>query len=237
MKCLLVFFIAFLLSVSHAYAKPAKTTALRQAARVEQRILEGYLADETVTQLGNLLGLGAAELKRRGYRVEADRMLSEWRSIWKNEFMLFATSSQRDIGSHYALNEWLASQMRTLELLLGTQILKSTHLSDIVTFLYCPQIVFRPKTFPMDDVPGERIDEYRRHFNEGRIYGMVPVVVYWATYAAVSAVPGGYVIVAGLAGDVAEKLFASFVGGRLSDWVYKKATGQLMANSDELEYY
>jgi hypothetical protein len=218
-----------------------KGSPVREVARLEQDILNNKLPDRATYALEILLGRAAKELKARGHKVEADRLLAEWKVKHRRIFYTYALATMRDIGDHQALNQWLADKYEMLEIILGVDICKSLHLSDIKTFLYTPPIVFRPSTFPMDNVQGERIDEYRRHFNEGAVYyGLVPVVSYWVIWGACTVGTSGMGAVAmlcGIAGSVGERLLATFVGPKLSDWVYNKATGGLMSSPNDWDYW
>lgn len=216
-----------------------KGTPAREAARLEQDVLMGKMPDRVTYALEVLLNRASVELKKKGYKYEADQMMSEWRTKHKRTFLLYATASLRDIGDHAALNQFLGDKLKMLELILGTATMKATHLSDLYTFIFTPPIVFRPASFPMDGVSGERIDEYRRHFNEGgAYYGLVPVSLYWiATGACLVGTSGIGSILCGAAATVGEKLFATFIGPKLSDWVFNKANGIMIADPNEWQYW
>lgn len=214
----------------------AKTTAAREVARFEKSILNGQLPEKSQAALGVLLNVAAAELVKHDHFVEAEQLVSDWNNRYSKSYLAFARNS-RDIGDHQAWFPWLADKLNMLRLLLGDDILRMTHISDLYTFVYAPYVVFRPCTFNMDFVTGERIDEYRRHFNEGdSFYGLTSVCVYWLTYGAVTgATMGtGWVFISGAIGSVAEKLYATFVGGKLSDWTYNKSCTK---NFDANSYY
>lgn len=222
----------------NAHAK--RTTPAREVARFEQDVLDGALPERTQKALNTLLGVAYGELTKRGHHAEAEKMISEWRSTYSEQFLLFASSSARDIGDHQSWFPWLADKFQMMRFILGDEVMSATHLSDIYVFLYAPPVVFRPCSFSMDLVPGERIDEYRRHFNMGSsFYGLTSVVVYWGVYAAVTAASSGtaFVFISGIVATIGEKLYANFVGGRLSDWVYNSACSEGFASNPNNQYY
>lgn len=216
-----------------------KGSPVKEAARLEQDIFNGRFPDRATYALEVLLKRAAYELGRKGYKVEGEKLLTEWRTKHKRTFYTYAVATMRDIGDHASLNQWLAEKYELMELILGVALCKNTHLSDIKTFLYTPPIVFRPSSFPMDMVGGERIDEYRRHFNEGSVYyGLAPVTLYWVVSGVCLVGTSGIgSVVCGLAAGVGERLFASFVGGKISDWVFNKANGTMMSNPNDWDYW
>lgn len=230
---ILLFLLCLVLACDHAYSKSSPT---QEAARLEKDILNGKMPDRTTYALEVLLTRASKELTKKGHKVEADKMMMDWRTKHKRVFYGYATSTMRDIGDHAALNQWLADKYEMMELILGVDVCKSLHLSDIKTFLYTLPVVFRPCTFPMDAVQGERVDEYRRHFNEGSVYyGLTPVVTYWVVWGACTYGTSGLGAVSmlcGLAGSLGERLFASYVGPKLSDFVYNKSCGGVMGSGD-----
>lgn len=201
-------------------------TPLQHSARVEQDILNGKLAARTEEAMTNLIGVAYGELRKKGHKYEAETMQNEWYSTYRQMFRNYA-NAMRDIGDHKPLSQWLADKYTMLEMVLGVTACKQTHLSDIKTFNFTIPVVFRPCTFPMDAIGGERINEYRNHFSEGQTYyGLVPVTTYWVVYGVTTAATmgGGFMFVAGLAGSLAEKLIA-VVTPKMSDKVYNKFCG------------
>lgn len=216
-KLLLVASVLLVFTVAKA------VTPIQEAKNVERDVLEGRLFVRSEHALNSLMRLAIAELKKVDSK-KADQMKEEWENKYRRMYFVYETN--RDIGDHYALNTWLAEKYEILEFSLGLPLMKATRLIDIKTFLYCPQVVFRPCKFPMDAVTIPRIDEYRNHFAYGEKYtGLVPVTTYWVTYAAVTfGSSGTFVYLAGLAGLAAERIMI-LVSPKLSDKVYNNACG------------
>src|SRR4051812_32358064 len=158
---------------------------VRGTARAFRKEIESgnitTLALRTDQALNQLVARGLSELRTKGDEAYATR--TEW--DWGQNYQGYLTRALmrrggRDIGDHAPLIQWLASFYDHLELVLGVDACRSLHLSDIKTFNFCIPVVFHPCTFPMDNVQGEREDEYRRHFAQGTVYyGLCSVVVYW----------------------------------------------------------
>lgn len=217
----------------------AKTTPAREVARFEEDVLDGKLPERAQKALTTLFGVAYGELAKRGHRKEAEEMINEWRNKQSAAFLGYAKGN-RDIGDHESWNKWLGDKLQMLRFVLGDEILNATHIADLYVFLFAPPVVFRPCSFPMDFVTGERIDEYRRHFNEGEsFYGLTSVIVYWSVYAGVTfATSGtGFVFISGIIGTIGEKLYASFVGPRLSDFTYNTACSEGFASNPNNLYY
>lgn len=222
-----LFLVLFLFSLV-SYADEYTTKPLSESAKIEQDILEGKLADRTQKALGNIIMTAAGELRKKGHSQEASQLESEWFDRYQFDFKVFASGmSSWDIGDHKPLSKWLADKYEMLEIILGVEVCKRTHLSDLKTFNFAIPVVFRPCTFSMDAITDPRIDEYRNHFSYGSIYyGLVPVVTYWVVYGVVTAstMGTGFVFIAGAAGALAEKAIA-LVTPKLSDKVYTKFCG------------
>lgn len=224
MRTFLVWLLAFQLVVpcySSDYGGP-----LQEAGRVERDILNGKLADRTEKALDRMFLIAGSELRKRGYISEAYQLSLEWNETYRTSFRNYA-AGMRDIGDHKPLNEWIAEKYQMIELVLGVDVCKAMHLSDIKTLNYAIPVVFRPCSFPMDFVDGERSDEYVRHFNEGAVYfGLFPVVVYWSVYigCTVGTAGTGFILVCGLAGGLGERL-SSIIGDNLGEKIYDRACG------------
>lgn len=159
------------------------------------------------------------ELVKRGYFNEAERMRYEWATYYKGSLFV----SDRDIGDHKPIIQWINTQYKTIELLLGKDVCRLLHISDMLTF-NSSNVTVRPCSFPMDNVQGERIDEYRRHFAGGPkgndyFYGTIPALTYWVVNIGLTAV--GVPIVSSLIASVAERLM-DIAAANLSDSVYNR---------------
>lgn len=192
-------------------------TAVQTAARLEQDILDGKLLTQTNIALSNLIRTAAGELRKRGHSYQGNQMETEWFDTYQYRLL-----KGRDIGDHGPLSQWLADKYNMLEFLLGVEVCKALHFSDLKTFNYCIPVVFNPCNPEWDK------EEYKRHFSEGSVYyGLVPTVSYWVLYGACGAATmgTGFIYGCGLAGAISEKLVAMFVAPRLSDFIWDKACG------------
>lgn len=194
------------------------STSVDYSAQTGRDAIEGRLFIRSQEALSQLMKVAIAELAKKD-KAKAEVMKREWETTYRQKYFVYETF--RDIGDHYSLNEWLSKKYFELEVILGAEIMKVTHLDSIVTFLYTPQIVFRPCKFPMDSVTIPRIDEYRNHFAYGKKYtGLFPVTTYWVTYAAVTIGSSGtFVYFAGVISSFAERA-AKLMAPKLSDKVY-----------------
>ena len=203
----------------------AKISPLMESAKFEQDIKSGKLAERSEAAIDMLIKIGAAELKKRGYLLEAASMHAEWNSEFRYEFRKFAGVNGRPIGDHKPISQWLKDKYDMMEMILGVQVCKATHLSDLKTLNHAIPVVFRPCSFEMDGVNLPRKDEYRNHFSYDDIYyGLVPVVGYWGVYIAVTAGSAGtgFAFFSGLIASIAEKAISLVTPG-LSDFVFEKA--------------
>lgn len=205
-----------------------KKQSKRFTAQIRAEIEDGRmdtLAKKTDEAIENLVNRGIERLEEAGDREAAHF----YRFIYRTEYSGYVTRMVAhggyDIGDHAPLSQWLADFYNRLELILGIAVCKSLHLSDIKTINHSLPIVFKPCSFPMDSVGGERIDEYRRHFNAGEVYyGLIPVVAYWLVDAPCMLFTSG--IAAFLCGPIAggvEYAVSITVGPKLSDWVFTKS--------------
>lgn len=224
-KLLFSFFILGCLS-SHGQSpieEEPVVTSLNQAAVFEKEIMDGRLARKTELALTTAILQAGKELRKRGYRYEADQMETEWFSSEQYVFRSYISKmSDRDIGDHpdQVLSKWLHDKITMLTFMLGMPVMKATHLIDLLVFNDTPKIVFRPCTFGMNSVTGSRKDEYRRNFAEGEeIYGLVPVVSFWGCVSGTISV--GYTIIC----SPVEFLIGRFAAPRLSDIIYERVCG------------
>lgn len=179
----------------------------------------------TERALSMLLKVAAGELRQKGFRGAAEDLEDEWENKYRAVLKEYTKEIYSyDIGDHKPLSQWLAEKYAVLELLLGVEACKRTHLSDLKTFNFTIPVVFRPCTFEMDLVLGERKAEYVKHFNEGEVYyGLFPVTAYWGAYASCgfATAGSGFVLVCGLAGTAAEKL-AARVGDNIGERIWNR---------------
>ena len=203
---------------------------LQVAAEIEAQIDSDTSLDMPVIKrlsdraIDSAINLAAQELRKKGKHAEAEDMLMEWKSIYGSSLKYMG----RQIGDHKPLSQWLKEKYDLIEFVLGVDICKKMHLSDIKSLNHGFPVVVKPCSFPMDSVTGTRKDEYKRHFCGGpqgadTYYGVIPVVTYWAAYGTcIGATMGtGYVLVCGLAGNTAERLIG-MVADDLSDRLFDR---------------
>lgn len=201
---------------------------LQESAKLEQDFLNGKMFSRVEKSLDAIMNVASNELINAGYILEGKSLQSEWYNQYRNEYEKFAYN-RHDIGDHpdQVLSVWLDQRIDQLTMLLGIQIMKQTHLIDLKVFNDTIKIVFKPCTFGMNQIGGNRIDEYRKNFNQDSLlFGLFPVTSFWVSYVACGAGTAGtgYVFVCGLVGDVAERVSA-MVGGKLSDFIFTKSCG------------
>lgn len=238
--------VAFLMASCWLYADEASQHptenqyAQNQSQLFKSRVkAQGLLAVATSSDaaLDAIVGLSMQKLKEANDTDFASVMEIEWAEKYHG-FIANAMLNRHDIGDHAPLILWLATLYDHLEAVLGVDVCKSLHLSDIKTFNYAIPVVFHPCTFPMDAVTGTRIAEYERHFDEGAVYyGLAPVVVYWLVNIGCNIISGGggsLTMVCGLASDLAEKFTAAVTAPVLSDIVYvlECGPGATLGNPD-----
>jgi hypothetical protein len=186
------------------------------------------LRDRVDAAMTSALNVAAEELDSRGYQADANDI----RMTWAIEYHYSMFYESRNIGDHKPVSQWVADKYNTIEFLLGRDFCIKSHIADIKTINYAVPVVFRPCSFPMDNVQGERSVEYKRHFCGGAsgddtYNGLVPVVTYWAVYIGCSAATSGtgFVFVCGIAGTLGEKIIQNYVAASMSDRIYNKVCG------------
>lgn len=180
------------------------------------------IAHLTDDYLDFLVNRSADELSKKGQKDYAEMKRSEWKINYSGGI---AKSLSHDIGDHPTeeLSQWLEDFYDKTELILGIDVCRALHISDLKTINCTVKIVIHACTFPMDSVPGSREDEYRRHFAEGELYyGLIPVLTWWACEAGMMAAGAPIPFVA----DAAEFAMAKFLAPRLSDFIFERACTQ-----------
>lgn len=184
-------------------------------ARVTDRVIE-HMVNRGLERLEAAGDREGAHFHRFLFNTEMKGYLTRMVAAQRGGYM--------DIGDHpeQVLSTWLRDFYERLELILGVTICKATHLSDIKSINSTVKIVFKPCSFEMDLVSGERIDEYRRHFNAGEVYyGLVPVAVWWLVDVPLLMTPAA--MFAGTIASAVQFGISKTVGPKLSDLVYTKS--------------
>jgi hypothetical protein len=208
-----------------------RQSARRQAKALRREIEDGNMyatAQRTDEALDALVARGLQKLHEKGDEYFADRFELQWSDKFRG-FLTHAMvqNDMRDIGDHKPLIQWLATFYDHLESVLGVNICKSLHLSDIKTFNYCIPIVFHPCTFPMDNVTVSREAEYANHFAQGAVYyGLIPVVVYWVCdISCLAATSGIGAMLCGPLSGGAEFIMGKWFAPKLSNRLFEKVCG------------
>lgn len=155
----------------------------------------------------------------RGRFDVANEVWGDWLSLNRTMFPM------RDQGDHEPIVKKINELYFKVEFILGREFCVNTHISAILTF-NSANVVVRPCTFPMDNVQGERVDEYLKHFAGRSIFvdsyynGLLPEVVYFATLIGCSA--SGAVPLCGLAASAADKITATLIAPKLGQYIYKR---------------
>lgn len=174
------------------------------------------------------LNVAVGELKKKGKFELSDQIKTEWQMYYGSS--LFA--SNRNIGDHKPVSQWLSDRYEQIELVLGKSFCINSHIADLKSLNFGVPVVFHPCNFPMDMIKDPRVVEYKRHFCGGtagddEYNGVLPVVSYWAVYVGCEAASQGlgFVAVCGMAATGVEKFIQNFVAGAVSDRIYNKSCG------------
>jgi hypothetical protein len=206
-----------------------KTSGIKEA-RLRLKQIKADLSDGRLDTLAVRGDWAIQEMVKRGVQALNDAGDPDGAYIfdfnYRTQYRGFLTRMVqfKDIGDHKPLIQFLADFYNRIVFVIGIDACKALHLSDIYTFTYAIPVVFRPASFPMDAVTGLRIDEYRRHFAQGRVYyGLVSALVWWSIDVPMMFTPAA--LLAGIAASAGEYLAANFVLPKLSDVVYHLAGG------------
>lgn len=235
MKYLLVL-MAFFSLISHAtplgIARDIESEILLDSQEINssQEIRVQRLRQRLDDAMNGALDVAYGELYKAGRQDIADGIRMEWEGFYGASLW----STQRGIGAHKPLSQWIADQYNTIEGVLGKDVCIATHIADIKSINFGVPVTIHPCSFQMDGISGDRITEYRRHFcghstqvGDEPYYGVVPVVTYWAIYigCSVGTSGTGFVVICGGAGMIGERIIANYVAPGLSDKVYTRACG------------
>lgn len=213
--------------------REAKEYAYRMARQVEVELSSGDflpLAKRYDWALDNVMERATAELRKRGYRDLADEADADWNFHYRGFLTRMVLS--KDIGDHEPLVQWLSTFYLKVEGLIGRSACKALHISDIHSLNHGIAVVFKPCTFSMDEVTLTRKEEYRQHFNgdfsPGGLYGVIPVLVYWAIdIPCLMGTAGLAAFLCGPAASIGEYATYKWIGPKISDRVFTRACGSL----------
>jgi hypothetical protein len=164
------------------------------------------LVDQTVQ---NMVTSGINQLYSKGFKADADRLLSEYNQIVSGKII-----DSWDVGDHQPWSQWLVKFYNELVALLGQQTVTFLHLDDLWELNYTVPVVFHPKDIRWD------ITEYRKHF-----VVLAGLVTYWVVDMACEAITygSGWFLICTPIGDISEKVMVLYIAPGLSDRIYKKA--------------
>lgn len=218
-KTAIVFFVAFLLSLSCASClgnskileEDAKSGEFYSQAKDFNLDDRASLQIKTNKALNNLIRTASGELRKQGHNQLAEIILQDWTQRYDG--FVFKFTPGRDVGDHEAI-EWLKKIHADIESVIGVTACKALHLHDIWVLAYTIPVVFSC----VDHVD---VLEYSKHF--------IPfsgAVSYWVSYGVcvgVSALAGGAVLYCGLIGMGVEEIVIRFVAPPLIPRAYKSA--------------
>lgn len=193
-----------------------------EAHQIRSEIERGQLREKTNMALNALIRIACVHLRLRGHKQEAKEILQQWETNWNGYIMRIG----RDIGDHEPLSAWVSVTYLIIEGLIGPTVMEFLHLDDIFILNHAIPVVFHPCDFPMDNVSGERIVEYKRHFASGGTRnGFMPTVSFWVSYiGCVAGTYGaGFVMVCSPIGSGVEWVTKQWVAPKLSDYIWKQS--------------
>lgn len=224
----LILFVCLFLACKEAFPK----TPTRIAAEIEEEFESDSrelrnLKWRTDISMNAAIQLAATHLKKANRYDVADELLLTWEAVYEKSMFKHA----RGIGDHPPIFQWLSDRYRTIEFILGRDFCINSHIASIHTINHAVPVVFRPCSFPMNDVAGDRKDEYRRHLAKDDQYGYHGLgmeISYWAFYLGCSTVTAGtgFVLVCGIGAGITEKILGTFVLPKMSDRIYTRACGE-----------
>lgn len=227
MRMALIGLVLLFASMAHPATLAEKRHGRHQARLFRNELRHGNkltLATRTDQALDALVTRAIGQLNDAHEFAAASQYQTEWALKFRG--FIVRSMQTRDIGDHAPLIQWLADFYDFVEGVIGVQVAKATHISDIKTFNFCIPIVFHPKTFPMDLVTGTREDEYVRHCNKGDVYyGLLPVITYWVVDIGCDIATHGTGVIwaCGTIATVAELAMADLFGSPLCQFIYEKA--------------
>lgn len=183
-----------------AVGASSETSAEEVSHKLEQDIKHGKLRERTGLALEMMIRFAVRELKDRGREAEAWRVWYEYHEHYSQYF------TNRDLGDHKPLSQWIADTYDLLEFIFGKQFMRVTRLEDIKIINFALPVVFAC----VDDVDA---DEYFKHFQP-----LTGTIAYWSVWGTCTALTfgGGWFLVCTPAGWAAENLTEKFVAPKLN---------------------
>lgn len=190
-----------------------KEEARNYSDYVEGKIKQGRLNELSDRAMTRLLEVASRELAKRGYSDQAKIMMGEWLYEQRPKFY------ERDLGDLPGLSQWITERYLVIELILGKDVCRALHLSDMMTFNHAIPVCLACN--PVVDV-----DEYGRHFIEsdsGRFRGFAPCVTWWVTeIICMTASSGIGAFICGPISMGTEYLMREYAAPKISPWLWDK---------------
>lgn len=196
-----------------AFASPASDATVKETKNIVKQLKNGKFAESTQKALNALVRRGVQELNEQGFENEA----AQYSTQWETQFAKILLSN-RDLGDHEPMSQWLTNFYNDLERILGKKICHLLSLDDIFIFNYSIPVVFHPNGYNYDTWDKA---EYQKHF-----VPFAGAVTYWAAQIACTALGAGIDgIICSVAAIIPRKVVEKWVAPHVSNYVYNKATG------------
>lgn len=189
----------------------AGSVAFQAADQVHQSFDDGTTAQKTSDALDGMVATAEIRLREAGYDDDADEMVAQYAGY--HGFML-RPKALTAVGDHDPI-AWMHNLAMKLNELLGPQIMKLSHLSDIDLLAYCIPVVH----WCEDQVDAK---EYSLHFCLE-----MGIIAYWTADLACTFASYGtaYALICSPIGDLAEEIVSRIVAPKFSDKFWAKACG------------
>jgi hypothetical protein len=211
---------------AHASADPLAAVTAALNARNKAIVDVSGPNGKSVSQwaLNTVVGEGIRALRENGDAALANQSEKEWDGLFVS---ILIDSSERDLGDHKPLFQWLADFYTKLEDRLGSNFIYNGVIGDVYQMNFAIPVVFSPKgKWRTPTTPNRDWVEYRKHF-----IPFANVITYWGTYLACQKITAGQDM-----GDqgkklcktVSEKLrhaMGRHVAPKISDFIFNKANG------------
>lgn len=203
-------------------------TSLQYAREIEDGIENDtvempFLKNYVDRAINGALKRAIGELRKKGAQSFADEIEYEWAMYYGESLFV----SNRPIGDHKPISQWLSEKYEQIEAILGIEVCEQLHISDIKSINHGVPVSIHPCSFQMDNVSGDRVDEYVRHIAGGPIgddkyYGVLPVISWWA--AEIGCLASGGAFICGPIAMVTEKVMG-VVSPSIGRKIYEKRCG------------
>lgn len=215
------------------YTTAQRQDAEKRAARIARDFDERHfvaMADHTNLALRALIKIGYLNLRRNGYRAEAEKLRAGWQKF-DGELVRIVSNPNRDIGDFEPLSAYLAMAYEVLEYKIGYKLCYILRLTDIKTLNFGIPVVFSPCKHTLND--------FCEHFIHDEKYrGVAPVVTYWVTVitCSIATYGAGYFFICSPIGMLTELTMDKAVAPWLAPKIYNWACGGQYAEMASYRY-